>query len=843
MTINIDLRIDDFMAKIDGLGNNPTYSELAKVKEWYESQTELVKNHIKANVDANTKIDKLMKDFNTAASNAKEDVVNNIGSANTIEEIKDAKRDYGALPEEVKKDIPADVVKKLEEKAANAKAAEDAKNLLDEAAKPGASYDDKSAAVDAYEKLTDDQKALISGSESGYNDIKADVDAIDKVIDLIDGVKKPYTKEAITEARGAYDNKLDADQKAIFPADKKAELDGLTDMLSKAEAVENQINALTQPYSDSQDAAIKTAKGAYDKLTDDEKVLVDPTLKTKLDTLYKDMVDSKNAEEKAKIEAEKKFTDKVNEVLKDPTLDKIKDLIEDKGKLPEGVYNGLPDSVKEDVTNLEKAKDIIEALDKITKDNIVDENDDGKLSQDAKDALDGYTKAGKDIQDIVDKATDNKADDIDKVGDALDKISKIPVHKDEEKNDKGEVTKPATGVGEDCQKPVNGSHDKDDHQKAIEDAKDALNKLPDSAKDLIPEDKKEQVEGEYKKLLSYFEYKNRDTTSKTEVEVDGLTNKVEHPADSGAAGKTVLEVVATDSRPGNMPKTPAGKNEVLSVDVKLVAKIYTNKDDEKPISMEVVQPKDGKTVTVKLLIPSGYDLETLEIWHVKDNGSRSRITQFTLTTQGGKTYAVFEVASFSHFVFFAEQSSGGIIITPPKEDNPFADVKKDNYFYEAVQWAVKKGITDGMSPSTFAPDATCTRAQAVTFLWRAAGEPKPASATNPFKDVKADAYYYNAVLWAVEKGITDGMSPTTFEPDSTVTRAQSVTFLWRYAGNPISGKTNPFADVKADAYYYNAVLWAVEKGITDGMSPTAFVPDQGCTRAQSVTFLHRHFGK
>ena len=175
---------------------------------------------------------------------------------------------------------------------------------------------------------------------------------------------------------------------------------------------------------------------------------------------------------------------------------------------------------------------------------------------------------------------------------------------------------------------------------------------------------------------------------------------------------------------------------------------------------------------------------------------------------------------------------------------PFRDVDKDAYYAAAVDWAVSNEITNGTSASTFSPEEGCTRAQVVTFLWRAAGKPDPASSTNPFTDVKPGAYYYNAVLWAVEKGITYGTSDTTFSPDETCTRAQIVTFLWRYEEQPASaGTSNPFADVKPNAYFGSAVLWAVEKGITNGTSAATFDPEDTCTRAQVVTFLYRDIVK
>jgi hypothetical protein len=172
--------------------------------------------------------------------------------------------------------------------------------------------------------------------------------------------------------------------------------------------------------------------------------------------------------------------------------------------------------------------------------------------------------------------------------------------------------------------------------------------------------------------------------------------------------------------------------------------------------------------------------------------------------------------------------------------NPFADVTETDFFYDPVLWAVEEKVTSGVSPTEFAPYNPCTRGQVVTFLWRAAGEPAPNS-TNPFRDVEEGTYYYKAVLWAVEQGITAGVSPTEFAPDRDCTRGQIVTFLWRAAGKPQAESDNPFHDNIAAQFYYDAVLWAVEQGITKGVSDVRFGPDETCTRGQIVTFLYRYY--
>ena len=171
-------------------------------------------------------------------------------------------------------------------------------------------------------------------------------------------------------------------------------------------------------------------------------------------------------------------------------------------------------------------------------------------------------------------------------------------------------------------------------------------------------------------------------------------------------------------------------------------------------------------------------------------------------------------------------------------ENPFTDIHAEDYYYDAVLWAAQKGVTGGTSDTTFTPDGACTRAQAVTFLWRAAGSPEPKTLSS-FADIPADSYYAKAVAWAVENGVAKGVSDTLFAPDTTCTRAQIVTFLWRAQQSPSAGSANPFADISADAYYADAVLWAVENGVAKGMSSTAFAPDANCTRAQIVTFIYR----
>lgn len=208
---------------------------------------------------------------------------------------------------------------------------------------------------------------------------------------------------------------------------------------------------------------------------------------------------------------------------------------------------------------------------------------------------------------------------------------------------------------------------------------------------------------------------------------------------------------------------------------------------------------------------------------------------------GTKKTSYTEEIPFTCFGKTSSEKLSGVMTIKVGETVTFTDVKSSEYYYDAVLWAVDEGITTGTSNTTFSPDMECDRSQVVTFLWRAAGEPEPTTSYMPFTDVKKDDFYYDAVLWAVENGITEGTSKTTFSPRMTVTRGQVVTFLWRAMGEKSVSSVNPFTDVKSSEYYYDAVLWAVKNEITEGMSATSFMPDRSCVRGQIVTFLYRAY--
>ncbi len=234
--------------------------------------------------------------------------------------------------------------------------------------------------------------------------------------------------------------------------------------------------------------------------------------------------------------------------------------------------------------------------------------------------------------------------------------------------------------------------------------------------------------------------------------------------------------------------------------------------------------KAGDVVTVTLTPTSG-----------------KKVSMLKVTSASGKTVTLTKVSDTQYTFTMPSEGvsvSAAFADAETKPTSQFSDVAASAYYYDAVNWAVEKNITSGVSAGKFAPNNACTRAQAVTFLWRAAGSPEPKGDAT-FTDVNPSGYYYKAVLWAVEKGITDGVGKGRFDPDGECTRGQIVTFLWRFAGKPSAQSGESFSDVAANAYYHDAVTWAQANNITGGTGGGKFSPKQVCTRAHIVTFLYR----
>ena len=235
------------------------------------------------------------------------------------------------------------------------------------------------------------------------------------------------------------------------------------------------------------------------------------------------------------------------------------------------------------------------------------------------------------------------------------------------------------------------------------------------------------------------------------------------------------------------------------------------------------------------------------VWESYDNHVHDYKTTVVAPTCSERGYTIYEckscdekfessyVRQLGHNFVNGECSVCGI-------KNPFTDIDaqgKHVYYTDAIIWAAKNNITSGYTATSFLPDGQCTRGQVVTFLWRLAGQPEPTNSKSGFSDVKDNAYYTKAVTWAAERGITTGVDDTHFAPNATVTRAQFVTFLWRYLDRPVYGTFNPFTDVSSSSVFAPAILWAYENGVTSGTTATTFAPGATATRAQVVTFLYR----
>ncbi|WP_318362208.1 S-layer homology domain-containing protein, partial [uncultured Agathobaculum sp.] len=250
----------------------------------------------------------------------------------------------------------------------------------------------------------------------------------------------------------------------------------------------------------------------------------------------------------------------------------------------------------------------------------------------------------------------------------------------------------------------------------------------------------------------------------------------------------------------------------------------------------VAPSKDGTTAVSN---PNPKKGDTVTITPKPADGNE--VSKVIVTDKNGKTIEVKANADGTYRFVQPDSAVAIQVVYQPKQtaQTDFADVSAAHFAYDAVKWAAENGITGGIGDNLFAPSQSCTRAQIVTFLWRAAGSPEPKSLSG-LTDVPADAYYAKAVAWAVENGITGGIGDGLFAPDATCTRAQSVTFLARALNAKANGKAD-FTDVPADSYYAEAVAWAVENGVTNGMGDNRFAPNQHCTRAQIVTFLYRAY--
>ena len=303
-----------------------------------------------------------------------------------------------------------------------------------------------------------------------------------------------------------------------------------------------------------------------------------------------------------------------------------------------------------------------------------------------------------------------------------------------------------------------------------------------------------------------------------------------------SAVKAALDAVVRDKNITEQSEVDAMAKAIENAISALVRKSSGGDDSDPTYAIEVGKDIRNGTVTANRRYAERGDTVTITV--KPDDGFK--LDDLTVTDKNGKELKLTDKGNGKYtFTMPAGKVEINAAFVKEVETSPFSDVSASNYYYEAVKWAQEKGITGGIGNGLFGPNQPCTRAQIVTFLWRAAGSPEP-KAMSSFADVSMDAYYAKAVAWAVENGITTGTGDGKFSPDATCTRAQSVTFLFRAIGKLVDSKAE-FSDVLTDSYYANAVAWAVESGVTNGIGDGLFGPDNSCTRAQIVIFLFRAY--
>ena len=335
-------------------------------------------------------------------------------------------------------------------------------------------------------------------------------------------------------------------------------------------------------------------------------------------------------------------------------------------------------------------------------------------------------------------------------------------------------------------------------------------------------------------------YTNRDPKTATltaTVSPDNATDKTVAWTSADEKVATVENGVVTAVGNGTTTITAQAGDKTAVCTVTVSTRSFSSGGSSSP-SYSVTTPSKTENGTVTVSPRSAEKGDTVTITVKPDSGYQ--LDDLTVTDKNGKELKLTDKGN-GKYTFTMPASKVEIKATFVKEveTSPFSDVSASNYYYEAVKWAQEKGITGGIGNGLFGPNQPCTRAQIVTFLWRAAGSPEP-KAMSSFADVSMDAYYAKAVAWAVENGITTGTGDGKFSPDATCTRAQSVTFLFRAIGKLVDSKAE-FSDVLTDSYYANAVAWAVENGVTNGIGGGLFGPNNSCTRAQIVTFLFRAY--
>ncbi len=610
VTINIDPRINDFLTAMQEVSATSPYSELALAYNFYYNQHAIARQRISLHSTASIALQNLTRWIEDNSAHAVSGFEAAVQSADTIEDILQLELEFNALPEQARLTLSDELLELYTQKVLDATTARNAISQLESAMNTEATYEQKAGAVSFYNALTTPQKSLLNPQHTdNHTAISSDLQAIVEVANAINGAKTPAD---IAKAEALY-NAMSSTLQSLVPPQLQTRLITLIDMAREVEFAVDWINSLPNSYTASDYDNVMMAASFYYALTSEHLALIDTTSTAKFSRLLGQMMADISLTEQRKAQDTLDFMHDFGELMEAPSLQKINTLISDCKSL-QNTYGKLPESVVINYEELVEMERAIQLLLSVTDQNL----------HDSQMALAAYNALMDTQKTVVDAVTNSRAEAI---SGALNVTALI-----------GAISTSPAG---------------EERQKTVELAKQALETLPNGAWNLISQSDIELLNTEYEEIISQLGYITKVKTSDTEVEVIGTTDTSKVPLPDASVAKTVIELVVVDSTTPHAPTPEGNKDLLLSIDAKLYAKLYTDELSTQPLDTMQVQPCDGQSVLMKILIPQGYDLSSLEIWHIKDDGQRSRIYDFTISTQDGLSYAVFEVYSLSHFVFFA----------------------------------------------------------------------------------------------------------------------------------------------------------------------------------------------
>ncbi len=629
VNINIDPRIDEFVELVDALKDGSSFSEIAQVNDYYENIGVIAQERIAQNAvggAALQRLDELVAMNAHRVAEEFEEFVELVKATPTAQEIELAQMRFEALPEGAKADISRESVQLLERMLSDLEMAQSVSSQLRDLSQNGGDYVQMSWTAEYYEGLSAEQKELLTDEDRAlYQRIKTEVLAVAEVCRLINSIDRI---QDIAAAQQAYDG-LSQAQKSIFPSEDARKLADFEDMGAEVEYFMSLIAKLPSDYEEEHSENLTYLMMYYHTLTATQRGLIEDDFEQKLLDMQDEMLAEMSDEESEKTAAMLNFYGRVNLAMQYPNEQVIEQLSKLYNELVEK-YGALPKQVSQEYFEFIEIKTAVEMLNQLDAHNV-------KVEGGA--AIMAYNKLNFEQKAMVDLATNNRIPAIEYARQTEQSIAAIL---------KDAVTS-------------------ERYEFMVEQALISLKTLPFGAADLVSRELLKELQKQYDDIVLAVGYSMVDKTDSTEVEVMGIVGEevLALPEDSSGVGKTLFELMAKDSLTPNAPNPPSEKVLALSVDISIIAKLYKTEACTLPADTQTVEPAPGEEITIKLLMPSGYRLDTIEIWHVKDNGGRSKILDFTLYSEEGQNYVVFMTDSLSHFVVFAgeladspEQGSG-----------------------------------------------------------------------------------------------------------------------------------------------------------------------------------------